>query len=82
MGILLYNNIDGEGVFEWPDGKKYNGQFKCNKRDGKGSFYWPNGKIYIGFWKDGLQNGEGKLYIPKIRDWVKGIWKDGKKVDN
>ena len=32
--------MDGEGVFKWPDGRKYQGQYKDDKKDGYGIFEW------------------------------------------
>ena len=30
----------GEGVFVWPDGRKYHGQYKDDKKEGYGIFEW------------------------------------------
>lgn len=32
--------MDGKGEFLWPDGKKYVGDYKEDKKCGIGSFYW------------------------------------------
>lgn len=32
--------MDGEGVFVWPDGRKYHGQYKDDKKEGYGVFEW------------------------------------------
>jgi hypothetical protein len=32
--------MDGEGEFTWPDGRKYFGQYKADKKDGFGIFEW------------------------------------------
>jgi hypothetical protein len=40
--------MQGKGVCEWIDGKKYIGQYKHGKKNGYGEFSWPDGKIYKG----------------------------------
>jgi hypothetical protein len=32
--------MDGEGVFSWPDKRKYTGQYKDDKKHGYGLFEW------------------------------------------
>ena len=44
--------MEGKGVEEWKDGRKYEGEFKNGIKDGEGTFEWPNGKKYIGSWKN------------------------------
>ena len=45
--------MDGQGLFLWPDGRKYEGQYVVDMKEGYGSFYWPNGNKYDGNWKSG-----------------------------
>ena len=45
--------MHGKGVFTWKDGRKYEGEYKDDKKDGYGEFYWPDGRIYKGFWENG-----------------------------
>lgn len=33
---------------EWPDGKKYEGNFKLDKKHGKGKLTLKDGKVYEG----------------------------------
>ena len=72
--------MNGKGVFEWPDGRKYEGEYKNDKKEGHGVFTWPDGRQYDGNWKNGRQDGEGKFYNPKNKQWKKGIWKEGKRI--
>ena len=72
--------MNGKGVFEWPDGRKYEGEYKNDKKEGHGVFTWPDGRQYDGNWKNGRQDGEGKFYYPKNKQWKKGIWKEGKRI--
>lgn len=46
--------MHGKGLFAWPDGKVYNGEYINDKKEGYGEFKWPDGKIYKGAWKDGV----------------------------
>jgi len=40
--------MNGKGLFTWPNGKKYEGEFLNDKRHGFGKFYWPDGRTYEG----------------------------------
>ena len=42
------NEIQGEGVYDWSDKKKYSGSWMNNKMHGHGHLIWPDGKQYIG----------------------------------
>jgi len=46
--------MHGKGLFAWPDGKVYIGEYIDDKKEGYGEFKWPDGKIYKGAWKDGV----------------------------
>jgi len=35
--------MDGEGVFDWPDKRRYVGEYKDDKKEGYGHFTWPDG---------------------------------------
>ena len=41
------------GTFTWPDGEKYVGEWKDNKRNGQGTYTFPSGNKYVGEFKDG-----------------------------
>ncbi len=36
---------NGQGIQEWPDGCKYEGDFVNNLKHGTGVFTWPNGEV-------------------------------------
>ena len=59
-----------------PDGDKYVGEWKDNKRHGQGTLIWSNGRKYVGEYKDGLPNGQGTYNLPSGQKYV-GEWKDG-----
>ena len=72
--------MNGKGVFIWADGRKYEGEYKNDKKEGFGEFEWVNGKKYRGYWKNGKQDGEGEFYFPSNQKWKKGIWKEGQRI--
>lgn len=51
--------MDGTGIFTWPDGRKYEGEYKEDKKSGVGKFFWPDERAYYGFWEEGKQHGNG-----------------------
>lgn len=72
--------MDGYGVFYWPDGRIYEGDYLNDKKHGKGLFKWSDGREYNGYWKNGKQHGEGLFFSPEEEKWKKGIWNEGKRV--
>lgn len=38
--------MDGEGVYVWPDGKRYTGEYKEDLKEGIGKMEYPDGKVY------------------------------------
>lgn len=51
--------MDGVGIMFWPDGTKYEGQFKWDQPRGKGRKIFSNGEYYIGNFGNGKANGYG-----------------------
>ena len=45
--------MEGSGVFTWPDGRKYDGEYIDDKKEGNGIFFWPDGRKYEAGWKNG-----------------------------
>ena len=43
--------MDGEGIYHWPDGATYTGQWKDGFHDGAGYYVWEDGNEYRGSWK-------------------------------
>lgn len=71
--------MEGKGVFTWPDGRKYVGDYKNDMKHGIGTFTWQDGRVYHGDWEDGKQHGHGHY----IKDGKKreGLWKHGKRIE-
>ena len=44
---------EGRGVFKWPNGRTYDGNWKLGKMDGEGTYTSEKGKVRIGIWQDG-----------------------------
>ena len=42
--------MDGYGVYTWLDGRKYEGQYKKDKKHGNGVYTWADGRKYDGQW--------------------------------
>lgn len=42
---------DGYGVYSFPSGEKYEGQYKQDLRHGKGKYTYKNGATYDGDWR-------------------------------
>ena len=70
--------MSGNGIFEWPDGRRYEGDYLDDKKHGNGSFRWSDGRIYSGTWLNGRQHGEG-VYINPQGQKRKGFWNCGKR---
>jgi len=78
--------MHGEGIFTWPNGRKYIGEFVNDKKEGYGIHEWyilfinwnkrPDGRKYKGFWRNGKRHGDGEFYYPRQKTWKKGVWID------
>ena len=69
-----------QGTFLWPDGEKYVGEFRDDKRSGQGTFTWANGEKYVGEFRDNKRNGKGIRYSASDSVLEQGLWKDGELV--
>lgn len=43
----------------WKDGRKYEGEYKEDKKDGFGTYTWADGKKYSGEWRNSKRHGKG-----------------------
>ena len=50
--------MEGKGVFIWPNGRRYTGEYKNDLKDGYGEFEWEDKRMYKGMWKEGKQSGK------------------------
>jgi hypothetical protein len=42
--------MHGKGIYTWKDGRKYEGEYKNDKKDGYGEYTWIDGRKYAGQW--------------------------------
>ncbi len=57
-----FNHIDqkhGFGIYKWPDGSIFNGNFINDLRHGDGRFLWSNGDSYEGEYQEDHRSGKG-----------------------
>ena len=76
--------MNGYGIYQWPDRKNYEGEFKNDLRSDNGTMKWSGGKIYNGEWKGGKRHGNGMFtfyHKEKDRFFTKNsYWEEGIKV--
>jgi hypothetical protein len=48
---------NGQGTFNFSNGREYVGEWKDDKRDGQGTIIYPDGKKWVGRVKDGKPTG-------------------------
>ncbi len=48
--------MDGKGIYYYPNGQKYEGEWKNGQRNGKGIMYFPDGEEKKQYWKDGKRD--------------------------
>ena len=68
----------GRGVYIWPNGDRYEGEFEYNGMHGTGTLNYANGEKYIGSWVGGKKRGHGVYYWPNGKRY-EGEFKDDKK---
>ena len=80
-GCLEGDCENGQGLFAYPDGSRYEGQFLNSKPHGQGTLTYPNDDRYTGTFKAGLKNGKGTFYYA---DGTKstGEWREGEYIGN
>jgi hypothetical protein len=47
------------GVQVWPDGARYEGEWRENRAHGQGKFTHVDGDVYDGYWANDKANGAG-----------------------
>jgi hypothetical protein len=70
-------DYQGKLTYVWPDGDRYEGEFKNGRLHGYGAFFWRNGRSYEGEWQDDLPHGRGVFTWPDGSKY-KGLWEQGK----
>ena len=76
---LRGNCQNGEGVYRYPDGSEYSGDFRNAKLHGQGTYvYAGRGEKYVGEWRNGVINGQGAYYY-RSGNRYQGEWRNGRK---
>ncbi len=65
-----------QGMFTYPDGSVYVGEFKNSKPEGWGRIEYVSGEIYEGDWKNDIANGYGTFTTSDGQEYI-GIWENG-----
>lgn len=71
--------MHGKGVYTWPDGRIYSGNFQNDQRNGFGVYEWGDGRVYKGFFENGLQHGRGHFTDTDGSEYEEE-WKNGKRI--
>ncbi len=78
------NCKDGRGVFVYPSGAKYTGEFKKSEIHGKGVCLYSDGSRYEGDWANRYPDGKGTKFLKDgsklTGTWKKGVLMDGQEV--
>lgn len=61
VGCLSGNCYEGYGVYLYPSGGRYEGDFQRANPNGKGKLLFPNGDVYVGEWVNSYRQGVGKM---------------------
>jgi hypothetical protein len=61
---------NGYGVWAYPNGNRYVGEFRGGKPHGKGILYCANGNKYVGHWQESWQQGEGKFTYAEGHEYL------------
>ena len=78
MGYYIKGKKNGEGVFLYPDGSKYDGFWLNDLRNGWGTYTYPNGDTYEGEWVQGYRQGQGVYTYKDTGSRYEGTWFQGK----
>jgi hypothetical protein len=73
--------MEGMGIYQWNDGRKYMGYYKDDKKHGFGIYVWADHRKYEGYWVKGKQHGLGMYHVPKEEKVKHGLWEDGKRIE-
>ena len=63
-GCMSGNCDNGQGLYIWATGERYEGSWQNGKFEGRGSYTWSDGSKYSGNWQRGQRNGQGTFYAP------------------
>ena len=72
---------EGYGVYTYPSGARYEGQWREGVKEGRGVYFFPKGGLYEGEWRGGTMTGIGVRTFAsgKVQS---GLWEAGKIVNS
>jgi len=82
VGEYVNNRRQGQGVFYYPDGSKYEGSWFEDLRSGSGTYTYANGDSYQGKWANNVRDGEGVYTYSATGSQYAGIWCKGRRHGN
>ena len=65
------------GTYTWPNGDKYVGEYRDDKKTGQGTYTYADGNKYVGEYRDDKQTGQGTFTWNNGDKYV-GEYRDGK----
>lgn len=68
--------MEGEGRFEWVDGRKFQGCFSKGVMHGHGVYTWKDGRRYEGEYFQNKKHGQG-VYTYSDGSKYSGAWENG-----
>ncbi len=68
--------LQGEGKAKWPDGKKYEGDWKDGAPNKEGRMVYSDGSYYVGGFISDKRHGFGKYYDSTGKELYAGEWMD------
>ena len=72
---------NGTGIYRYPSGAQYTGQFKDGECNGIGNCKYTDGSIYRGEWRNRYPEGKGTKTLADGRFWT-GRWMKGLPIDD
>ena len=77
-GTRVAGHLQGPGVTELPNGDRFEGAFKDDRKDGRGSYVAADGMSYVGEFRNDQFEGFGVLTDTKGNRY-EGAWKAGRR---
>jgi hypothetical protein len=74
---VLISCVVGAGLFVYPDGSHYSGEFENGKKHGHGTYTYANGDVYVGEFQNDLKHGRGLYSVKAYPSSYEGTWVNG-----